>query len=240
MTAASDSLKDATKTKDDTTDLVRALEIMMGLNADQKQRYLEFLKKSLDDFDVWKPGSGVPDDYAAKSRNSLKRNEEVLQESLEQAFPDFTPELQQRIADLFYQCVSQQTLSDALQELFRANPQFSLLFGEQLDVAELLANHIQNLEGAIASVKEENYQIATEIETLDEETMFPQPRKSQKLKRSYIDEDMLTADEENSIFLEENQKQHSGDPTMRRYADFLERTTRGNDARTPASDLMET
>jgi hypothetical protein len=250
-TVASDTLKNAQKTKQPTTNAARALEMFMKLAPEEQEKHLDFLQKALSDEgnDVWKTAP----DYAAQNRKGLKDNPSKNKKSLAnikaeitEAFPEFTEELQERFADLFTESVAKTTFAEAVGTLMTENPELRLLMAsnEELDMVESLAERIQELEDAVAEVAQENAMMVeaqrqSEQQKLQEELLIDLTRTP---KRQHNIADDFEPDPENSWLLAEDTPRRSNDP-MSRYASYIEQTVRGRPIKAPvgtASYLTET
>jgi hypothetical protein len=231
------SLNDAQKPKESTTNLARAIEIMMRLAPDQQEAHLDWLEKSLNDDNAAFTNAGIPDDYAAKNRASVKNAQKMkktpklkredLDALMQEAFPDLTPELHERFVEVFDDAVSHASARNALKEIFIGTPEFALLFDQrQLDLADYYANRIVELEEAIAEVEHETALIEArmqEQESLSEDVMYPSPDLRPSRRRSLNPDDLSEVSEDNAGLIM-TEDQHSGDPRQRAYLNAIQRS----------------
>jgi hypothetical protein len=127
----------------------------------------------------------------------------------------FTKDAQERAAALFFQAVEERLNTDdpfrqaLVKSLSDCVPSPFISF-EDLNLVEMLAKKVQELENNIAYVKNENLKLAPELlEEIAEETFKPPPVESKSPKRSTINECLLEPDleAEDAYY---NQKPYTG------------------------------
>jgi hypothetical protein len=256
-TKASDTLRDAQKTKPNTDDAAEAIAAFMKLNANQKKRHLEFLQAALGDEgnDVWKSGKDYSEpnrkslnNNAAKNKNSLRD----IRKGLKEAFPDTNDELLDKMEEVFTEAVATKSITEGLIELFAEDPIFQLLFAhdEQIDVVEALAERTIELENDIAWYEEQNAVLREEVEQspnhLYEDFIASAASGSTKPYRSRhnIADDLgFNPDPENIVLMEGDTQPQRRNDSVGRYADYIERTAGNRPVVAPsgsASYLTET
>lgn len=254
--SASDTLKNAQQPKKSTTATAKALELFMRLSPDQQQQHLDYLERSLsgDDNDVWK-NSNVGD--AKRNRDSLrpgggtssaaeiemkKLKKEELEELMAELFPEFSPELQNKFAELFASSVGA-LLRQKILELFVDYPEFALAFGDKsMDHVESLLLRISELEDGIADVEEENEMLEAGLvelqrQRLSEEALFA-TQQHKRAKRSLDMDDYL--DPENIRLMDEQQQQRATDPAMAARLRYIEASIPANAGEHAVQGLLET
>ncbi len=246
--SAADSLKAAQETKPTTTAAARALEVFMKLAPEQQKLHLDFLEKSLNgDNDAWNKAT----DYSERNRASLKDaqktktmptlKKEELEELIAESFPEFSPELQNKFAELFASSVGA-LLRQKILELFVDYPEFALVFGDKsMDHVESLLLRISDLEDGIADVEEENEMleaglVESQQQRLSEEALFA--TQQHKRARSLDFDDYL--DPENSRLMDEQQQQRATDPAMAARLRYIEASIPANAGEHAVQGLLET
>jgi hypothetical protein len=239
-TPALDSIKNAQRTKPSTDDAAEALAAFMKLNSEQKKRHLEFLQASLsaNGNDAWKSGEYYSERNRQSLKNAQKKNDmPTLKKEIAEAFPEFTPELQERFAKTFAEGVAKATLANALTELFAEEPHFHLIFAvdEEIDAVEALANRVLELEESIAfydqineQLREEQYQDET-AQLYEEFILTNEKAKYKPYRRSHNIADDLgwDPDPDNIVLMESDVPTRPvNDPMSKRVA-YLERTSLG-------------
>jgi hypothetical protein len=148
---------------------------------------------------------------------AMLQNEE-LRKSLE-CF-GFSSENQQRVEELFNNRV-QETVKNKLGQLLQENSPSPFVSNKQLDVIEILAEKIQELEEAIADTEQNSQELREEIR--HKEATAEQARKLQRTqrvpKRSTVAEYLEEVDPDSTLMREEKYV----DPRMREYLRFFPR-----------------
>jgi hypothetical protein len=237
---------------DNKPDWLQAIEIYHKLSAEQKARHLDYVQRMLQDSGWPKPGAGLPDaDNVAKKNRAFKEEnesssfDEELDSTLE-AF-GFTEEAKGKAANLFYEAVAEQRdrnspLRSDLVKLVAEYCPSPFLPEEEINVIEILAERIQELEAAIDQIDREKDELYEEIKhkqaencELDESTVNQLwcsadsieefaaaaeklKRKERAPKRSTIEEDLEYVDPDNGWGGEEP----FVDPQMRKYLKHLQ------------------
>jgi hypothetical protein len=231
-------------------DWLQAIEIYHKLSAEQKARHLDYVQRMLQDSGWSKPGAGLPDaDSVAKKNRAFKEENESFEEELDSTLDafNFTEEAKNKAANLFYAAIEnkQSSLRSDLVELVAQYCPSPFLEDEQLDLIEILAEKIQELEAAIAHANRERDELLEEIKhklsescSLDESTAnqlwssadsieeFEQSLKTKLRaekapKQSTIEEYLEFTDPDQEWLGEEDQSYI--DPQMRKYLDGLKR-----------------
>lgn len=199
-----------------------------------KAKQHEFLLKALFDSAWRKSGAGVGDDAATKNKDSMKagggairgtekkntdaveHEKNILRNAVKETFGvsdaalDKMTAIVEQVTDAKSAGDLTNNFVEGLKNLFARYGGF-FLDDNEADLAERLCDQIQWLETEIAAAEAEADLLRMEIEAklkANEEREVLQ-RRSKKPKRSFIEEDMLTPNEDNSIFLEDNNKRHS-------------------------------
>jgi len=234
---------------DDLQIIDAAIKRMMELNGDQRNRHFSMVQKMLDAaatgtgrfgdllHEPYRNGAGV----SGHARHPTTTKEEFVDADgdfdlvkYDNALSDnldamgMNEETRQRAAELFFEAVEARLFHDddefrqQLYELLEDCVPSPFISNEDLDIVEILANRVADLEDALEYVESENEALEEEIraEADDyradlaehEAALFRSPKKSS------INEWMLEADESNADALfNEDREQHVGDPEMRAY-----------------------
>jgi hypothetical protein len=221
-------------------DVKQALERFNQLNAKQKERYMDFLPKVFDD-SAWvrhpeKKGKNIPINRNPSENYDFKTVADFLSDELDEAMEGehyLTDEFKEKAASIFMNVVEAkwhaksnivgQALNNFVEE-YGMNP-FTIT-DEELDCVQLLTDRIELLEQALnlaAIIKEELIEGIQEIQersSLQEETndgwVSTPTKKQRRFKRSSIEEEMLTPDEDNADALYNSENQ-VGDFRMQQY-----------------------
>jgi hypothetical protein len=248
---AASSLNSKSMAYDDFQDDVdQAIAHFQKLNATQKERYLDAIQQKMNDAATGKgtfgaklhkpyqDGAGAPD---AAERNRKFNREEFdfiewendLADTLEAM--GFTKEAREKAAELFYEAIENrlfhadsdfQTKIKEILNDFTTNPFTS---DETLDVAEQLANRIEELEAQIAAVEAEKKQLMKEILSALPPQEEPLANEKRAPKRSTVEDHLFEANEDNADNLynvNEREKYQYLEPNMRAYMNAIERTNR--------------
>jgi uncharacterized coiled-coil DUF342 family protein len=200
MTTASASTLTPHSGPSDEIDLVsnEMVRTFAKLSADEKRKHLEKLHAMM--------AADVPDGTAASNRQKFNQEqrqwmetqlniETELEEQLEAI--GFSKESQDKIAELFHRAVEDRANNDPLRqgivELLRTSID-PFIDDESLDIVQLLANRIEQLETQIQDVETENYELAKSI--LDGEESITNPSNSRMPKKSTIEECMFSPTED--------------------------------------------
>lgn len=204
-----------------------------------KQKQLHFLQKALEDSAWRRPAAGVADDTAEKSRDSLKpdggtiagterKHEDTamtvaIRNDVKEAFGVGDAALArmvqviEQVTDAKATDVSHNGLLEQLKSLFSEYGGYFLDEGE-VDVVETMCERITELETEIALAEIEADAIRRDIEETRQRARVSEVRERRVIK-SFIEEDLLDPDENNSIFLEDKQRP---DRVMQQYLDRIE------------------
>jgi hypothetical protein len=151
----------------------------------------------------------------AKAKYLVMLQNEELRESLE-GF-GFSSENQQRVEELFNSRV-QETFKNKLGQLLQESPPSPFLSDKQINVVELLAERINELEAAIAYCEDENEILIEEIKR--KETAGKQRRKERMPKNSHaLEESLEWVDPDSELITE----QKYVNPRMREYLRYFPR-----------------
>jgi hypothetical protein len=155
----------------------------------------------------------------AKAKYLAMLQNEELRESLE-GF-GFSSENQQRVEELFNRRVeeSASVFKNKLGQLLQESSPSPFLSDKQINVVELLAERINELEAAIAYCENENENLIEEIKRKEAKQTV---RKERTPKKSVVAEYMEFVDESNSELMRE---EPYVDPRMKSYIDAIKRTT---------------
>jgi hypothetical protein len=207
----------------------------MKMNQEQKARYLDMVQKMFRDSAWRKSGAGVPEGAAKKNRRDHKFNKEDfdiakfdndLSDCLESF--GFDEETKQKAGDLFFEAVEARLFHEddefrqQLCELLEGCVPSPFISNEDLDIVEILANRVADLEDTLEYVESENEALEEEIRAeVDDYKAHLQQHEALSFrspKKSSIDEWMLESDERNADALfNEDSGTNVGDPEMRAY-----------------------
>jgi hypothetical protein len=159
----------------------------------------------------------------------IKHNElqEELSDALDGAFDDdigLTEDFKRKAVDLFNTAVEQKQsqLRECLAKLLCESVPSPFSSKQQIDVIEVLADRIQQLEAEIVFVERMNKNLREEIQLT--ESLKQQRRRDRTPKKSYALEESLEEINEHNNWLVEIENRI--DPRMRRYVDAIGRTVR--------------
>lgn len=224
-TFAASTLNAKSRDHDDIEIISAAINRMLELNDGQRTRHLDLVRKILDaaatgkgtfSAELLKPhqdGAGVG--ATTNRRRGDKTNEEVEQALVNLGFnEDALP----KAAELFYSAVEARLMDDPFQSRLAALLQEYCLnpWVDDLDVVELLAAKVLELEEEIAEVEAESATLAKDILNI-----LPEEINSERSpKRSSVNNLMCEGDETNADALF-NEQQVVGDARMRNYLQYF-------------------
>jgi hypothetical protein len=175
----------------------------------------------------------LPDDETAK--RNRKFNKEEVEQELNEIFPEFDETAKNKVSEIFFEAVERRINED---ESFKAAVG-QLLFGDavnpfwpdaDLNLIEILANKIAELEESIATVEAEADEIAQDLishdASLKEERLIEAAARSSKpMKQSTVELYLEEASEDNAEAYYNLEDKNKGlDLVMRRYVESLDRT----------------
>ena len=234
---------------DDLQIIDAAIKRMMELNGDQRNRHFSTVQKMLDAaatgtgrfgallHEPYRNGAGV----SGHARHPTTTKEEFVDADgdfdlvkYDNALSDnldamgMNEETRQRAAELFFEAVEARLFHEddefrqQLYELLEDCVPSPFISNEDLDIVEILANRVADLEDALEYVESENEaleeEIRAEVDDYKADLQQHEALNFRSPKKSSINEWMLESDESNADALfNEDREAHVGDLEMRAY-----------------------
>jgi hypothetical protein len=201
-------------------DIKKAVEHFNSLSDANKQTFVNYLRKVLSTHGnaAWKKSLPAENEPCKDENVEWFTVAEVLaQSTIEEELEDlgFTKDALPKAAELFYDALEERLSHDPfrqrLDELFAELSPSPFNSSEDINVMEVLAQQIEDLEAAIESVERENRMIANDIR----QTLPPKEGKVERApRRSNISEQLESTDNDGAVWTEEKK---CIDPRMKLY-----------------------